>query len=255
MQPSPASADIPPLSDTLDRLKAQNEERKRNFVPQTPEQKAERQRQLDALDAQDMRSKIGYAVTQLERELGPRYSRDRTELNAYQVYDAKQGAAMKRILGVLAGLKDFVVQGRNLAMFGTVGTGKDHLLAYLLYQATTQGFSCRYANGQELFSRFRGTMDENSRETEKDVLSEFSRPDILALSDPLPPAGNNSDWRREIFYRLIDKRYRAMKGTWITANVTTATADQSFTEPVWDRIQQGAEVIVCDWQSFRERKQ
>jgi DNA replication protein DnaC len=193
-------------------------------------------------------------IKAMAHDLGPRYSRELCDLAAYRVYDPRQQVAVDRIRALGRDLKAFIASGKNLVLFGTVGTGKDHLLAWLLYQAADMGTPCRYANGQELFSRFRGTMDDRAHEREIDVLEDFAKPPVIGISDPLPPSGANSDWRREIFYRLIDKRYRAMRGTWITANTTIGAADAAFTEPVWDRIQEGAEVIVCDWQSFRERK-
>lgn len=247
-----------PIRDALDRLAEKHNLEKKARAEISTEQR-EKWRQEDSertrrREEEERQSKARYCLSEVGSNLGKRYSRDRTTLDAFQLYDKRQGEAMRRVLDIQKDMRAFVDNGANLIFFGHVGTGKDHLLAYLLYEAAALGISCRYANGQELFSRFRGTMDDKAHENERDILREFTIPDVVALSDPLPPAGNNSDWRREIFYRLMDIRYRAMKSTWITANTSTADADQAFTEPVWDRLQHGATVITCDWQSWRERK-
>jgi DNA replication protein DnaC len=139
--------------------------------------------------------------------------------------------------------------------FGTVGTGKDHLAAALLYAATDAGCLCRYTNGRELFARFRATMGDDAAENERKLVDDFAAPAVLAISDPTPPGSDMTAWQHDVLYRIVDRRYSLMRSTWITANLTRETADAALTEPVWDRLQQGAEVFVCDWGSYRERKQ
>ena len=243
-----------------DALKAKTakafEDAIRRRIPRwpTPEEQAHR----DAIEARnELHRKEFRAIASraaLATSLGQRYSIDRVALENYKVYDPRQGPALERIRRIGATIKEFVEEGRNLGLFGTVGTGKDHLLAYLLYQAAAAGFVCRYVNGQELFSRFRGTMGDGALETERTLLKEFSSPTVVAISDPLPPAGKLSDWNRQVLYRLLEARYRARQPTWITANITSeSNADESFTEAVWDRLQDDAELFFCDWPSFREK--
>ena len=78
-------------------------------------------------------------------QLGTRYAPQRVELANYSIYDPRQTGVVARIRAIGERISEFVEQGRNLALFGTVGTGKDHLLAWLLYRAASEGLQCRFA--------------------------------------------------------------------------------------------------------------
>lgn len=188
----------------------------------------------------------------LETALGSRYSR--SAVDSYAVYSAAQKSILARVDALAGRMSEIVANGTDILFMGTVGTGKDHLLARLLYRAVDVGASVRFVAGQELYGRLRGTMDSASMESERKVLDDFCKPDVLAISDPVPPAGDLSAWRREVLFRLIDRRYRARKGVWLTCNARSAAeADKMLSEPVWDRLQHGAEMLLCEWPSFRER--
>src|SRR5262245_15360443 len=99
----------------------------------------------------------------------------------------------------------------------------------------------------------RDRMGEDRMEAK--MFRDLSRPQILAISDPVPPAGELKAWRVECLYRLIDRRYRQLKSTWMTINATSPEdAEQNLSSPVWDRLQELAVLVPCFWPSYRERK-
>lgn len=221
-------------------------------IRRTPEQEADYIQRANEHEEHAAKMRRRSSLKELQSQLGPRYAPSRVALEKYEVYDARQKPILARIMALNIG--ELVKAGGNLVFFGTVGTGKDHLLAYLLYCAIGADLTCGYVNGRELFARVRGSMGNDAKESERQIISDLVRYDVLAISDPLPASGQATDWQRDILYRLFDRRYTAMRSTWVSANVSKVEdADNSFTEPVWDRIQHGAEVFLCDWPSFRER--
>lgn len=186
-------------------------------------------------------------------EMGDRYSPKRVSFANFEVYNAAQ----KKVLDFLTSLdvKASVANCENLLLIGTVGTGKDHLLASLLHKATGEiGIGAKWINGQDWFGLIRDRMDDGLKESE--MLANLSTPKILAISDPIPPTRSPSPWNQEMLYRLIDRRYRAMLPTWMTMNAASAEdADEKLSAPVFDRLRDGAHVLRCFWPSKRERNQ
>lgn len=189
-------------------------------------------------------------VGKLESDLGKRYSRRRATLDTFEVRCPGQQKVIDRLRPLVANLG--TIEG-GLIFIGSVGTGKDHLMAAMLYQAAWKhGISCRWVNGQEVFGNFRDRID--SGKADEDYFRQLTTPHILAISDPLPPVGNPGNWDLSNLYRLIDRRYRQMLATWVSINATDeAEADQRLSGPVWDRFQDGAEIFRCFWPSHREQ--
>lgn len=198
-------------------------------------------------------SEAGGFVNRLSFDLGSRYSPKRTRLDRFEVYHANQKAAMERIAVIANGVEALAKEGRGVLFYGAVGTGKDHLLAGLMYLACAQGIECKWVNGQDLYGTMRDRIDSGQRENE--ILQELTRPRILAISDPVPPVGDLSSWRLELLYRLVNRRYHQLNGTWMTLNATSPEeAEAKLSSLVWDRLQESAELIPCFWPSYRERR-
>lgn len=208
-------------------------------------------------DAEMSREELGRArarsLQRIAADLGPRYAPTRANLARFVRYHAAQDQALKRLGDFCGQLRGRTEAGEGLVLYGAVGTGKDHLLAALLYQAADHGFFCRWFSGQDLYGRVRDRMDEGL--AEDGLLRELTEPAVLAVSDPTPPAGPLSNFRLEFLGRLIDRRYRALKPTWMTLNaLDAADAEAKLSSPVWDRLQESAELVPCFWPSYRERK-
>src|SRR5262249_2005622 len=134
-------------------------------------------------------------------------------------------------------------EGKGLILYGPCGTGKDHLLAGMLYLAVGgHTLTGKWVNGVELYSRFRDVMHTKGT-TEEQILYDYSKPDILAISDPVPPSGEVTAFQVGQLFMLLDERYRRMKSTWITLNVTSeADAQARLSLPLFDRLRDGAEM-------------
>jgi DNA replication protein DnaC len=181
----------------------------------------------------------------LQAQLGARYSYKRCSLESFKPTNDKQRQVIDK-------LKVFDVEsGRGLIFYGTIGTGKDHLLAAMLYKvAATKPAS--WINGPELFGRFRDSFDDDTKESQ--IIERLVRPAVLGISDPIPIIGESGSWRTEILYRVVDMRYRDLKPTWMTINAESPEdADVKLASPVFDRLREDAELISCFWESYREK--
>ncbi len=190
-------------------------------------------------------------ANRLSGDLGLRYSRTRCSLESYRVYDPAQKPVLERLHRIIPTIADFASKGGGLLFFGPVGTGKDHLLAAMLHAAAAEGVVCRWVNGQEVFGAFRDRIDSGKRD--EDHFREMVEPTVLGISDPLPPVGHLGAWDTANLYRLLDRRYRALRPTWVTINVSKPEeADAALSSPVFDRLQDNAELIPCFWPSHRK---
>ena len=129
---------------------------------------------------------------------------------------------------------------------GSVGTGKDHLMASLLYNQWTRGRKIRRDDG----SRFTGLIRDqiNSPQSEEEFLRQFTEPDIWAISDPDGQRKEISDHHSEWLLRIIDARVRAGKPTWATINAKNATEVSERLGPrVARRLMDRAVVMWCLW--------
>lgn len=191
------------------------------------------------------------------REIGERY--DACSLASF-VVDGPEDVC-KRKAAAVATVKEFGSRlreqrdsGGNLMLYGPPGTGKDHLLVALMRHAVLSfGMNVHWCNGQTLFGDFRDNIDRDV--SERELLAKYMRPDVLAISDPVPPSGEISNYAKSMLYRIIDDRYRKLRCTWVTVNVATAKeAESSLSGPVFDRLRDNAVTVFCNWPSFRSTR-
>ena len=200
------------------------------------------------------KSELTQAMRLLISDLGARYSQNRVSLENFERYHPAQAKVLSEACQLAKHLTEFVLAGRGLILHGSVGTGKDQIMAALLYRAVSEhSLSVRWVNGLDLFGAVRDGMDDGRKEI--DFFRTWSAPAILAISDPIPPLRDPSAWNIEILYRLIDRRYRNNKSTWMTLNAASVEeADEKLSAPVFDRLKEDAVILRCFWPSYRERQ-
>lgn len=225
-----------------------NDFRFRNAEPLTiddQEARLKAEQELDRLQA----------IQQLGQMGGRRYRRENVSLDKFDLYaqpDA-QKSALEQVRFVASKIKAMSADGRGVMFWGAVGTGKDRLMAWLLYQAIDHGLSVKWINGMEVFGRLHDNMDAGKRD--EGFLSELCQPQILAISDPIPPVGSLGAWDTRSLYRIIDRRYRNLLPTWASVNVKDdADADAKMSEPVFDRLRDHAVIVKCFWPSWRGKQ-
>lgn len=139
----------------------------------------------------------------------------------------------------------------SVILYGPVGTGKDHLAFSICRTGLKAGKTVRWINGQQWFGTVRDAMDTDR--SEASLIAELSRPDLLCISDPLPPVGGLSQHQSTMLYRLIDARYSKGLPTICTINVSSdQEADERMGAATWDRLTHDAYKLFCNWPSYRK---
>lgn len=153
---------------------------------------------------------------------------------------------------------------RNMIWLGSSGSGKDHLMTAAIFEAirtnqleaerfgepSLRAIDVLWISGVELFADRRDSMKDIS---EREFASRFCRADLLAISDPIPPVGQLTEFQMQLLYRIVDYRYSRCKGTWMTINIADKReAQQRLGSQTVDRLRQDAIVIECFWESYRK---
>lgn len=185
--------------------------------------------------------------------IGSRYSECRVQ-NFVLSDDREVLARQERVVASLTAygenVEENVRAGRGIVLFGSVGTGKDHLTVGLMFAACRAGFSVMWVNGMDLFGEMRDSIDRD--ESEQRLLGKYVTPDVLVISDPLPPWGPLTQFQAGFLFRLIDRRYRNRKPIWVTANFADRkSAEEKLGAQLLDRLKDGALALHCDWPSHR----
>lgn len=164
---------------------------------------------------------------------------------------ALQLAALETVRKLQNNLRVHVEQGGNVILYGPPGTGKDHLMAALMHYAIAiHGINIRWCNGQDLAGEFRDAIDNETPEST--VVRRYTEAQVLAISDPVPPRGDATNYAAQMLYRILDCRYRNGRGTWVTVNVGNAEeAASGLSAPVFDRLRDNAVSVFCNWPSYR----
>ena len=187
------------------------------------------------------------------RRIGRRYQD--VDLETWEYSPDPEVASRQR--SILARLEAFrseiearIAAGHGLVLFGPPGSGKDHLMVAMLRAAIRHGRSVRWENGLDLLGNLRDDID--TKRPESDRLKELLAPDVLAISDPVPPWGPLTQFQAAFLFRLIDRRYRDAKPIYVTGNFADGTdaADRLGTQLV-DRLKDGALTLKCNWPSHR----
>jgi DNA replication protein DnaC len=104
----------------------------------------------------------------------------------------------------------------NLVLCGkTAGTGKTHLGAAIVNYLLAQNIPCLWAKAQDVFTAFANRMDDHKGYT--DLLIQAGSYDVMVLDDL--DKVHVSQFKHNIFFDILDKRYMRHLPTVITTNV------------------------------------
>ena len=183
-------------------------------------------------------------------ERGNRYAD--CQLATFDCSMPRQTTAVKKLTEYVRCIQQRVRACEGVVLYGSRGTGKDHLAVAVCREAIRNDITVKWCNGIDLFARVRASMDKSARETEKQIIDELTRPDVLYLSDPIPPTGNLTDFQQQTLFRVLDARYSRLKPAIVTVNVAKGSElDERIGAQNADRIKDGALAIHCDWPSHR----
>jgi len=178
---------------------------------------------------------------------------DAWEFYGSDSYQASQQNVIAKVKAYCANMDKHLLNGRNLILFGTMGTGKDFLMANAMRFAVLElGSRVKWLNGAEMLDEF---LSAQKGDYKQKLIRTLSIAPILAISDVLQPGAALTDSQNSTLLDLIDKRYRAKRPTWFTLNITDREDMEERTCPqLVDRLWENADVLECKWPSYRERQ-
>lgn len=169
--------------------------------------------------------------------------------------------------------KEAILNGDSLFITGLCGTGKTHLACGLMalwyvenikIEKDWNGDRFSYPDKKfyqplevcflpsvELFLRLKGSFDSKT-EDEESIVNHYSQMEFLVIDDL--GAEKVSDWSRQIFYTLIDRRYRNVKQTIITSNLTLDEVASMIDTRISSRILEMGKAIKLEGADRRKLK-
>lgn len=155
----------------------------------------------------------------------------------------------RRLLHKLAS-GEYISQHRNVIFLGKSGTGKTHLATGLGVEACRQGISTRFVTGCGLANEL---LEANQGHTLRRMIHRYARYGLRIL-DELGYVPFSKEGAELLFQVLAERHERG--SVIITSNLGFADWTQVFGEPtltaaLLDRLTHKANIISCDWESFR----
>jgi len=144
----------------------------------------------------------------------------------------------------------------SLILIGGVGTGKTHLAVALCLAAVEFGRMTILTTLSEIIREVKSSWknkatDEFGRQmTEQEVIDKYSTVNFLVIDEIGSQYGSDSE--RIVISEIINNRYNSTRPTVIIGNITLSQAQEYLGERVIDRLKDGGEVIVFDWESYRK---
>ncbi len=218
--------------------------------PITPERQAKIDAERDEMERRELARQRQQRLSEFLASVGRLHEVCR--LHNFECNTPQQRAVVAALQEYTDTLPERLDNCEGIVLFGPVGTGKDHLLVSVGGIAVQRyDKRVRLINAQEWFGEVRDAMDSNR--AEKNLIGEMSWPDVLIISDPVPPTGSLGQHMATMLYRLVEKRDSRGKATWMTVNVKDdADADKQLGEPTWDRLCDRAWKLHCNWPSHRK---
>lgn len=177
-------------------------------------------------------------------------------LDTYETYNDNQHAVLERIRNIQDNMKKFMQNRHKIALIGTVGTGKDHLIVSLLKTAESIGYRVGWFDGLELYDKIKSNIRERNYSPEY-VFDRMTRFHVLCISEPFVDR-NWKETNSQYLSRIVRDRYRRNLPTWITANFESHESmrdkmRENGIGDVYSRMIDNSVRILCKWPCYRTK--
>jgi DNA replication protein DnaC len=158
--------------------------------------------------------------------------------------------------GVKTALADIASTPSDVVLMGGPGCGKTHL-AIATMRAMVQNdklnspAAARFVTAPELLMEIRRTYGRNDGQDETDIIERHAKLSLLVLDDL--GAEQATDWAVTMLYLIIDRRYRDLRPTIITTNLSLQEIEQRLSMRIASRMAD-MRVIKIDLPDWRKKR-
>lgn len=180
-------------------------------------------------------------------------------LKNYEVHHAKQQKALSFAVTFAKSFSDleesnvWKPSGKCAFFLGSCGTGKTHLACAIAWHIVHfYNRSALFTSVSKLNRRIREAKSFNSKETESEAIKIFTDPDLLIIDEIGMQSFTEAESRA--LFDVLNERYEQQKSTIFISNLDYANVAQILGHRLVDRFKEdGAQNIIFNWESFREK--
>lgn len=139
--------------------------------------------------------------------------------------------------------------GIGLLFTGTHGTGKTHLGCAIASSVLKEGMTAVYADAMTILDSIKDSYNTKSATSTTQVVARYTQPDLLVIDEIGVHGAKDHDYTQ--LFSIINERYKNMRPTIGITNLSWDDLNSFLNERTVERIVQGGETIVFNWESRR----
>jgi DNA replication protein DnaC len=147
--------------------------------------------------------------------------------------------------------------GIGLWLIGPPGTGKTHLGSAMVRHVIEQrDAEAAIFSGREIIRMLRATWGQKGARdwdgaatTEEQLISDLGHMPLLVIDEIGVSFGTDAEHVQ--LFDIIDLRYKHRRPTVLLSNLSAKDIKAAIGERAYDRLREGAQMLVCDWVSHR----
>lgn len=138
-----------------------------------------------------------------------------------------------------------ISNGLSVFITGECGTGKTHMAVGLLklWAKLNEPQTPLFVPSVEFFAELKSSFDSQTL-NERDIIARYTSAPLLSLDDV--GVEKVSEWSRQQFFLVIDRRYRNMKPVIVTSNLSLDQVAANIDDRLASRLLEMGEIIKLD---------
>jgi DNA replication protein DnaC len=138
----------------------------------------------------------------------------------------------------------------TLWLVGPPGGGKTHLGSAIVREVIERHvLSARITTPRKMIRRLRATWQKGTEESEADAIRDLASYSLLVLDEVGVSLGTDAELVQ--LYDVLDARYALRNPTLVISNLTPQLVKGFLGDRLFDRLRERAQVLACDWPSYR----